>query len=103
MSINVLALGMDHQIIAMVSVLCAVHHLVTPAFRSKAECRIGNPRLVVRMRRAVHIIIHHVVGVFFFVKLKQLAEACRKNKGNHPFINELVNGKRNMGIFHGLH
>ena len=77
----------------------AVDHLIPAALRRETERRVRHSGCVVGMGSLIHIVIHHVVGIRLVVEFEQLAKAVGQHDGDHPLVDELINGERHAQLF----
>ena len=90
---------MNHRHSAAVFRLRAVHDIVFPALGGKTEGGIGDAAHIVRMGRAVHIVIHDIIGLCPVLETEQVQKALRQDERNHPPVYELIDRQRNRCVF----
>ena len=73
-----------------------VDHVIFAALRCKTGRCIRDPGDIVGMGVPVHVVVHVMVGLLPVFIAQQLAESVRKGEGDHPLVDELVNGKRRL-------
>ena len=99
--IHMLALGVnDDVLLAVRQGFIAVNLVVLPALGGKAHGGVGHAGRVVRMGEAVHIVIHHIIGLRSVREPEHAAKTLGKRKRHHPFIHKLINGKGNGRRLH---
>ena len=96
---NMLPVGVDHPVIGTVFGFCPVQYLIPAALCRKPVRLIGDPRDVIRIRVFIHIMIHVIICLGTVLIAEQPEKSVRKGKRNHPFIQKLINGKRNAQVF----
>ena len=90
---------MNHRHSAAVLHLRTVDDVVFPSLGGKTEGSIHNTAHIIRMGRAVHIVIHGIIGLFPVLKAEQVQKALRQDERNNPSVYELVDRKRNRCVF----
>ena len=89
------ALSMNHGNPAVVFRPGTVDDVIFPALGGKAEGSVGNTAHIVRMGRAVHVIIHDEISLFPVFKAEQVQKAFGQDERINPSVDELIDRKRN--------